>query len=98
MRFQGKFRRVLLANAQIAAVACISAVLLLPANAQFWGNWGSQPQRPAPQQRQPQGYNPFGGFLGGSGSQQREAPVDYSHAPAPQRKSDVPASTTVLVL
>jgi uncharacterized protein len=42
-----------------ATAALLSFALLLPANAQFWGNsWGSRPQQP----QQP--YNPYGGFGG----------------------------------
>jgi len=98
MRSQGTSRRILLASAQAAAAACISVALLMPANAQFWGSWG-QPQRPAPQQRQPQGYNPFGGGFFGNTAPQREAPADYSHAPGPQKKAEPgPNAITVLVL
>ena len=50
-----------------ATAALLSFVLLLPANAQYWGNsWGGrqqQPQQPYnPYARQP--YNPYGGFWG----------------------------------
>ena len=50
-----------------ATAALLSFALLLPANAQFWGNsWGGrqqQPQQPYnPYARQP--YNPYGGFWG----------------------------------
>src|SRR5215471_21399181 len=50
-----------------ATAAALSFALLLPANAQFWGNsWGGrqqQPQQPYnPYARQP--YNPYGGFWG----------------------------------
>ncbi len=50
-----------------ATAAVLSFVLLLPANAQFWGNsWGGrqqQPQQPYnPYAQQP--YNPYGGFGG----------------------------------
>src|SRR5262245_45811431 len=41
--------------------ALLSFALLLPANAQFWGNsWGGRPQQP----QQP--YNPYGGGFGGN--------------------------------
>jgi uncharacterized protein len=73
-----------------ATVAVLSFVLLLPANAQFWGNsWGGrqqqpqQPYNPYPQQpsnpyaRQP--YNPYGSYGGDrqwgyGGYRQRERP------------------------
>src|SRR5215471_11876803 len=50
-----------------ATAALLSFALLLPANAQFWGNsWGGrqqQPQQPYnPYAQQP--YNPYGGFGG----------------------------------
>src|SRR6516164_4371872 len=79
-----------------AAAASITLALLLPAQAQFWGDWGGRPQR---QQRYD---NPWGGGGGGwfSGPRwgyERERDVDYSHAPAPaQKKPD--ATTTILVL
>ena len=48
----------LLSSPSAATTALIFGVLLLPANAQFWGDsWGGRQQ---PQQRQ-QPYNPFGG-------------------------------------
>jgi len=55
----------LIVRAATAALLCLA--LLLPANAQFWGNsWGGrqqQPQRPFnPYAQQP--YNPYGGFGG----------------------------------
>src|SRR6516164_11552306 len=50
-----------------ATAAVLSFALLLPANAQFWGNsWGGRQQQPQqsynPYARQP--YNPYGGFGG----------------------------------
>jgi len=50
---------------RVATSALLSFALLLPANAQFWGNsWGGcqqQPQQPYnPYAQQP--YNPYGGF------------------------------------
>ena len=53
--------------------------LMVPGNAQFWGDsWGGRQQ---PQQRQ-QPYNPFGGFWGDRpggfwGDRQRESPRSY---------------------
>src|SRR5437899_9767489 len=62
-----------------ATAALLSFALLLPANAQFWGNsWGGrqqQPQQPYnPYAQQP--YNPYGGFGGDRqwGYRQRERP------------------------
>src|SRR5262245_24304385 len=72
-----------------ATAAALSFALLLPANAQFWGNsWGGrqqQPQQPynpyAQQRYNPyaqQPYNPYGGFGGGQWGygdyRQRERP------------------------
>jgi len=83
------------AAARIAAVACVSVALLAPASAQFWGPFGGRPAQP---QRPPQqGFNPFGGLFGGPPQQTQAPPVDYSRAPAPQRKAD-PAATTTLVV
>src|SRR5262249_38313163 len=78
-----------------AAVAGISLALILPAQAQFWGDWGGRPQR---QQRYD---NPWGGggwfSPGPRWGYERERDVDYSRAPAPaQKKPD--ATTTMLVL
>ena len=91
------------------AVAGLSLALLVPADAQFWGNWGNQ----RPQQRQQNnnnynnnnngGYNPFGGFLTPSVPQQRESrpaerEVDYSKAPSPPRKPDASVTTPIVVM
>ena len=68
-----------------ATAALLSFALLLPANAQFWGDsWGGrqqQPQRP---------YNPYGGFGGDRGwdywdYRQRERPPSY-HQRGEQRR------------
>jgi hypothetical protein len=70
--------------------------LLVPAQAQFW-DWGNRPQR------QQQYNNPFGGWGGGGGGwfgpqqPQREAPVDYSQAPKPEKKK-TEATTNILVV
>jgi uncharacterized protein len=79
-----------------AAVAAISLVLLLPAQAQFW-DWGGRPQR------QQQYNNNWGGWGGGWNDrrydpyrQEREAPVDYSRAPAASQKK--PEATTSIVV
>ncbi len=85
-----------------AAVVGMSLALLLPAQAQFW-DWGNRPQR----QRQ---YNNNNNWFGGGGGwfapdrryyddryrQEREAPVDYSHAPPPSQKK--PEATTPIVV
>jgi len=78
------------------AVAGVSLALLLPAQAQFWGDWGNRPQR-----QQQLNNNWFGG--GGWNDrryydqrQEREAPVDYSRAPAPSQKK--PEATTPIVV
>ena len=73
---------------------------LLPAQAQFW-DWGNRPQR---QQQQYNNNNWFGGGGGWFGNdrrydqrQEREAPVDYSRAPAStQKKTD--ATTPIVVV
>src|SRR5215471_19102602 len=87
----------------IAAAAGVSLALLLPAQAQFWGDWGGRPQR------QQQYNNNWGGWGGGWNDrryderryydpyrQEREAPVDYSRAPAPSQKK--PEATTSIVV
>src|SRR5215470_9557295 len=81
-----------------AAVAGITLALLLPAQAQFW-DWGGRPQR------QQQWNNNWGGWGGGGWfeqrryndpyRQEREAPVDYSHAPPPSQKK--PEATSPIV-
>ena len=72
--------------------AGISLAWLLPAQAQFW-DWGNRPQR-----QQQQQYNNNNNWFGGGGGgwfgndrrydqrQEREAPVDYSRAPASTQK------------
>src|SRR2546421_2486599 len=74
------------------AAACISLVLLLPAQAQFW-DWGGRPQR-----QQQQNYNPFGGWFEqrpyqrdrerdrDRGDRDREAPARSDVAPGPAQK------------
>src|SRR5258708_31909817 len=78
------------------AVAGVSLALLLPAQAQFWGDWGNRPQR-----QQQWNNNWFGG--GGWNDrryydqrQEREAPVAYSRAPPPSQKK--PEATTPIVV
>src|SRR5215471_17048151 len=77
-----------------AAAAGVSLVLLLPAQAQFW-DWGNRPQR------QQQYNNNWGGWGGGGWFdrryQEREAPADYSRAPASsQKKPDATSSIVVM--
>ena len=83
-----------------AAVAGISLALLLPAQAQFW-DWGGRPQRQ--QQYNNNWNNNWGGWGGGWNErrydpyrQEREAPVDYSRAPAASQKK--PEATTWIVV
>src|SRR3984893_1263805 len=77
------------------AVAGVSLALLLPAQAQFWGDWGNRPQR-----QQQWNNNWFGGGWNDrryyDQRQEREAPVDYSRAPAPSQKK--PEATTPIVV
>jgi len=74
-----------------AAAASLTLALLLPAQAQFWGDWGGRPQR---QQRYD---NPFGGWFSPSPrSYDRDREVDYSRAPAPSQKK--PEATTTIVV
>src|SRR6516162_105835 len=94
-----------------ATAALLSFALLLPANAQFWGNsWGGRQQQPQ------QSYNPYGGFWGdrqwGYGdyrqrerpSRQRERPrevekerpPDYSHAPPGTPRKDATVNVVVM--
>jgi uncharacterized protein len=93
-----------------APVVLIIFALLLPANAQFWGNSGGwrQPQQP---------YNPYGGGFGGYrqwdywGYRQRapsprvrerprevekEQPPDYSHAPPATPRKDATIKMVVM--
>src|SRR5438105_14691050 len=80
----------------VVAAASVSLALLLPAQAQFWGDWGNRPQR-----QQQWNNNWFGG--GGWNDrryydqrQEREAPVDYSRAPASSQKK--PEATIPIVV
>ena len=92
---------VLLAVTVVAAG--LTMALLSPAQAQFWSPFGAPRRPPAPIQQQPQQYqqqyNPFGGFFGPQEIPRPAAPPDNSHAPAPQqRKAEVPATTSVVVM
>jgi uncharacterized protein len=90
--------------AGLTAALGLTLALLLPAQAQFWSPFsaprrppGSIPQQPQSQQYNQQ-YNPFGGFFTPQ-EPRREAPVDYSHAPAAQpRHTDVAPTTPVVVV
>src|SRR5262245_44226583 len=93
MASKGGVRLGLRTAAKVAAAVCVTVALLLPANAQFWGNWGGGGRS----QRAPQGYNPFGGWFGPA-QPQREAPADNSRAPASQRKADPAAAMPVVVV
>src|SRR5215208_8048195 len=84
------------------AVVCVSLALLVPANAQFWGSWG-YPQRQQPRQQS----NPFGGWFGQPEyrpqrpqyrEREREAPMDYSRAPAAPRRQGASVTTPVVVM
>src|SRR5262245_14839323 len=84
----------------------VSVGLMLPAQAQFWGDWGG---------RQRQYQQPFGGWFDQRPRnnyrerdprereyrereyREREVPVDYSHAPAATHKKPE-ATTSVLVV
>jgi hypothetical protein len=89
--------------AALALAAAFGLTLLPAAQAQFWSPFGPSysPRRPPgaiPQQQQQQPYNPFGGFFAPP-PEHKEAPVDYSHAPAAQqRKADTAPTTPVVVL
>ena len=82
------------------AAAGVSLALLLPAQAQFWGDWGGRPQR---QQQYNNNWN--NNWFGGGWNerrnydpyrQEREAPVDYSRAPPSSQKK--PEATTPIVV
>src|SRR5436309_12565998 len=99
----------LLIAIRAATTAFIIFALLLPANAQFWGNsWGWRQQQP----QQP--YNPYGGFGGDrqwdwgyrqpAPPRQRERPrevekeplPDYSHAPPGTPRKDAAVKVVVM--
>jgi hypothetical protein len=100
---------LLMAMIRATFVALISFVLLLPVNAQYWGDpWGGR------QQQRQQPYNPYGGYWGDRpggfwGDRQREAPrhprqrerereqtPDYSRAPPASPRKD--ASVKIVVM
>ncbi len=86
----------------LLAAAGLVVALALPAEAQFWSPFGPPRRPPAAVPQQPS-FNPFRSIFGPGEERappQQQAPVDYSHAPAPTpRKADVPAPTTpILVL
>jgi hypothetical protein len=74
----------------------------IPANAQFFGNWGNGGWgRPQQQQRNQRPFNPFGNFFPPAPAptvRERELPADYSHAPSSQKKPDPAAANPVLVV
>jgi hypothetical protein len=114
MNVAGGFRQhrqvFVLALAKAGAVAGLSLALLLPAGAQFWGQWDArqprqqqqrQPQQQQPQQQQ-QEFNPFGGWFGAPQNrprrdQQRDSAPDYSRAPSAQRKGEGAAIPIVVM-
>ena len=52
-----------------ATAALLSFALVIPANAQFWGDsWGGRQQQPT------RPYNPYGGFGGLGGSMEQPIP------------------------
>jgi uncharacterized protein len=89
-----------------AAVLYVSFLTCVPANAQFWGgwggwgNWGGRPAPQQPRERNPQPYNPFGNFFGPAppAARERQEPVDFSHAPGPQKKPDPSAANAIVVV
>jgi uncharacterized protein len=106
------FDTALLVAIQVGTTALMTLALLLPANAQFWGNPGGgrqqQPQQP---------YNSYGGFGGDRqwdywGYRQRERPApprhrerrevekeqppDYSHAPPATPHKDATIKIVVM--
>jgi hypothetical protein len=110
-RFCGLSTVSLLVVIRAAPVALISFALLLPANAQYWGDSWSGRQ----QQRQQQ-YNPFGSFWGDrSGGfwgqreapryprqrerarePEREQPPDYSRAPPATPRKDATVKIVIM--
>src|SRR5262245_4840865 len=92
---------------QAAPVVLIIFALLLPANAQFWGNSGGWRQQPQ--------YNPYGGGFGGnrqwnywgyrqpsprqrerSREVEKEQHPDYSHAPTATPRKDATVKVVVM--
>jgi hypothetical protein len=98
-------------SVRAATAAVLSFALLLPANAQFWGNsWGGRQQQQQfnPYAQQP--YNPYGGY-GGYPQRERpysprqrqrprevekEQPQDYSHAPPATPRKDATVKVVVM--
>jgi hypothetical protein len=84
-----------------ATAALLSFALLLPANAQFWGNsWGGRQQQPQPRYNPyaQQPYNPYGGFGGDrqwgywggyGGYRQRERPSSHQREQHRERPREV---------
>jgi len=96
----------------IAAAACLSGLLLAPAQAQFWSPFApAQPFQQRQQQPAWQSYNPFGGFFGSPESRppenrprrshagnDAETTADDSHAPSPQHKKGAPPTTPIVIM
>jgi hypothetical protein len=100
---RGHLRAVLRSAVEIVVAGGLALALAMPVQAQFWSPFSYGPPRrpaaPIPQQQPQPYYNPFGGFFGPPQPEHREAPVDYSHAPAPQpRKSDIAVTTSIVVM
>ena len=83
----------------------VSLVTLMPANAQFFGNWGNGGWggwgRPQPQQRNQRPFNLFGHFFPSAPApavRGREIQTDYSHAPSPPKKPDPAAANPIVVI
>jgi hypothetical protein len=96
----GRLRAAMRRAAQFIAGCGLAFALVLPAQAQFWSPFSyGPPRRPpaaVPQQQAP--YNPFGGFFAPQ-PDRKEAPADYSHAPAPQpHKTDAAPTTPIVVV
>ena len=96
-------RAVLRTAVKACAAAGLMAALLVPAQAQFWGDWGGQRQPQRQQQQQQQQYNPFGDWFRNNVRPQpkREAPADNSHAPATRKadaKEDSQITTKIVVM
>jgi hypothetical protein len=90
--------------AALAVAAAFGLAILPPAQAQFWSPFGGpsysrRPPAAIPQQQQQQPFNPFGGFFAPPAPEHKEAPVDYSHAPAPpSHKTDTAPTTPIVVM
>src|SRR5438477_8250943 len=79
----------------VGVAAAMLFAIALPASAQFFPFGGPRPPQPVPQQRGPFGGSNFPFFNGFE--QPRPPPVDYSHAPRPEKTDNIP-ERFVLVL